>query len=443
MSPDGLLDPLPVPEALRVATSDRAVARAMLDFEAALAGVEAEHGLIDQDAATTIAAACDVDALDLEAIAAAAADAGNPAAPLVAALRERAGEAGADVHRGATSQDALDTALALVSRDAGRLVLAELDRVRAACAALADRHRSTTMAGRTLLQHAVPTAFGLRAAGWLVGACEARQLLAEAVDDLALQLGGAAGTLAGLGDDGTGVAASVAERLGLVAPAIPWHANRVRPAALAAALAICAGAVSKIALDVILLSQTEVAEVAEPRTAGRGGSSTMPQKRNPVGSVLVRGAAARVTGLAGTVIGSLEQELERAAGGWQAEWAPLREALALTGGIAATMADVLEGLEVDAARMRANLALGGGALLAERVAFALSDPLGRERARELVAAAAADERGLGDALRERPEVVEAAGGSEALERLLDPDGYLGSADELIDRALAMHGGDGT
>ena len=441
MSSHGLLDPLLVPEALRAATSDRAVAQAMLDFEAALAEAEAAHGLIPERAASAISAACSVDGLDLEAIARDARDAGNPAAPLVAALRERAGEAGPYVHRGATSQDALDTALALVSREAGTVVLAELDRITAACAELADRHRATTMAARTLLQHAVPTTFGLQAAGWLVGVCEARRLLAEALDELAVQLGGAAGTMAALGGDGTRIAAAVAERLGLVSPPLPWHANRVRPAALAAALAICAGAVSKIALDVVLLSQTEVAEVAEPQRAGRGGSSTMPQKRNPVGSVLVRGAAARITALAAALLGSLEAEHERAAGAWQSEWAPLREILTLTGGIAATMAEVLEGLEVDPERMRANLELSGGALLSERVALALSEPLGHARARELVAAAGADERGLEAALRDRPEVVEALG-DDGLHRLLDPDGYLGSSQELIDRALAMHGGNG-
>ena len=270
---------------------------------------------------------------------------GNPVEPLVRALRaEVGGEAAAYVHRGATSQDILDTAASLVSRRALELVLTDLLGVADGCAALADRHRSTLVAGRTLLQQALPTTFGLKAAGWLVGVLEATRILEGARDGLAAELGGAAGTLASLGDRGLAVLSRFASELELPEPVVPWHANRLRVAVLGARLDLTAQTLAKIGLDIALLAQTEVAEVAESSAGGRGGSSAMPHKRNPVGAILARACAAQVHGLASVLTGSLAQEHERGAGGWQAEWKPLTDAIALTGGAASTIREVVENL---------------------------------------------------------------------------------------------------
>jgi 3-carboxy-cis,cis-muconate cycloisomerase len=257
----------------------------------------------------------------------------------------------------------------------------------------------------------VPTTFGLKAAGWLVAVDEARAAL-EAVP-LAAQLGGAAGTLAAIGDGGLEVAALYAKELDLLDPVLPWHTNRTRIASLGAALAEAAGVLAKVALDVVLLSQSEVAEVAEP--AG-GGSSTMPQKRNPVGSTLAIACERRVRAAASVLSESLVGEHERAAGAWQAEWGAISDALAFTGGAAASLRRVLEGLEVDAGRMRANLARE---TVAERLAFALAGQYGREEAHHLVAE------------RDWAEL-------DVPEELLDPTTYTGSAEALVERALDHH-----
>jgi 3-carboxy-cis,cis-muconate cycloisomerase len=306
--------------------------------------------------------------------------------------------------------------------------------VAAAIAGLADEHRGTLMVGRTLMQHAVPTTFGMKAAGWLTAIVEARVRLEQVSRErLAAQLGGAAGTLAGFGDQGIALAELYAQELGLHAPTLPWHTNRTRIAELGAALAITAGVASKIALDLVLLGQTEVAEVAEGLGAGR--SSTMPQKRNPVGSTLARASARLAAAQATVLVGSLEQEHERAAGAWQAEWEALGGALAHTGGALHALAGALESLEVDSARMRRNLDLTGGHVLAERVAFLLLDRLGRAEAQEIVRDAAASEAGFREALLGDPRTgLEPA----ALDAALDPSTYLGSSAELVDRALAFY-----
>jgi 3-carboxy-cis,cis-muconate cycloisomerase len=334
-------DALFVPDGLREAVSDDAWLAAMLRAERALADVEARVGLIPPLPPEVFAA----DGLDVLALAVDARRAGNPVEPLVRRLRERSEHA----HHGATSQDVLDTAQALVARDALRLVVAELDGLAAECARLADEHRSTVMAARTLLRQAVPTTFGLKAAGWLVGVVDAARLVRRT--ELPAQLGGAAGTLAALGDDGLEVARLFAEELGLSEPVVPWHAMRVPIAALGANLAVAASAVAKIAVDVELLGQTEVGEVREPAD---GGSTTMPHKRNPVGSTLARACAAGAQAAASVLTGGVHEH-ERAAGAWHAEWKALADALALSGGAAAWMRRTLAGLEVDAERMRANL----------------------------------------------------------------------------------------
>src|SRR5439155_20513674 len=234
------------------------------------------------------------------------------------------------------------------------LVLGDLDGAAAACARLAGEHRATLMAGRTLLQQALPTTFGVKAAGWLVALVEARERLAGVRSRLAVQLGGAAGTLAAFGDDGLGVLRRFAAELELAEPALPWHTDRVRTAELGAALARAAGAVEKVALDVVLLAQTEVGEVAEPAGEGRGGSSSMPHKRNPIGAVRARAAARRARGAAGVLLAAMAGEHERAAGAWHAEWQPLSDALALTGGAAASLREGLDGLEVHPDRTLAH-----------------------------------------------------------------------------------------
>jgi 3-carboxy-cis,cis-muconate cycloisomerase len=410
---------------VRPATSDEAWLQAMLDVEAALARAQAAARVIAREHAETIAAACRADLYDVDAIGAEAAAVGNPAAPLVRALRARVGyPAAADVHRGATSQDVIDSAAMLVARRALEPLRDDLDGAATAAAALADEHRATVMAGRTLLQQAVPISFGLKAAGWLVGLDEAAQRL-EAVraTRLAAQLGGAAGTLAAMGDAGVDVLSRFARELGLAEPVVPWHASRTRIAELAGALGECCGAMAKVAGDVVLLAQTEVGEVREGGAGDRGGSSAMPHKRNPVAAVSALAGARQAPGLVATLLGAMEHEHERAAGAWHAEWGPLRELLRATGSATAWLRDCLEHLEVDAGRMRANL---DDATLAERVAAAIGGADAADRVREALSAGA-----LADVARERLTEDDAA-------RVLDPATYLGAADQLIDRALSAH-----
>lgn len=356
-----------VPDELRAAVSDEAWLRAMVAAERALLRVQFGEELPEVE-------------LDAEELAREGRRVGNAAEPLVRRLREVA----PNVHHGATSQDVLDTAAMLVARDARALVLAALDRAAGECGRLAEEHRDTVMAARTLLQQAVPTTFGLKAAGWLVGLCEARRALAGV--ELEAQLGGAAGTLAAFGDRGLELLRAYAAELGLAEPALPWHARRARIAQLGSALDLVAGACAKIALDVELLAQTEVGELREP---GDGGSSTMPHKRNPAGSTLVRACATGVHAAAGVLTGGVHEH-ERAAGAWHGEWKALSDALALAGGAAARTAETLAGLEVDAERMRANV---------------------------------------------RAETLSEAARFGGAER---PEDYLGAANALIDRALALH-----
>jgi 3-carboxy-cis,cis-muconate cycloisomerase len=420
-------DAIFVPAPLRAAVSDRAWFEAMLEAERALANAEAIVGVIPAHHAGPIAEACVVERFDVESIVASGRSAGNPAEPLVRALRAAVGgEAAGFVHFGATSQDIVDSAGMLVSRRAVELILEALDGLAAACAGLAERHRETPMAARTLLQQAVPTTFGLKAAGWLSAVMTAREHVWGV--RLAAQLGGAAGTLAALGPDGPAVARQFAEELDLAEPDPPWHSDRSRIAALGSALAIAAGVCAKIGLDVALLEQIEVGEVREP--AGAGGSSAMPQKRNPVGSAIAIACARRAAGAAGVLVGGLTGEHERSVGAWHAEWGALSEALAFTGGAAAAMREVLEGLEVDAVRMRANLDLGGGAVMSERVLLALSPRMGREQTLALVGSAASAgslREGLADLLE-----------PEELDALLDPTTYLGAAGQFVDHVLAAY-----
>lgn len=430
--------PLFVPAEMREAVSDRAWVNAMLEFERALAAAEAAAGVIPSEAAEAIASSCRAELFDPFVLAEDGRSVGNPAEPLVRALRNAVGgDAGAYVHWGATSQDVMDTASMLISRDAVGLILRELDRVAMGLATLAETHRSTPMVGRTLLQHALPTTFGWKAAGWLVAVVEAQQRLDYVGRTrLAAQLGGAAGTLAALGADGPAVLRLVSHELGLAEPVVPWHSDRTRIAELGAALAGCTGTLDKIGLDITLLAQTEVAEVRE---AADGGSSTLPHKRNPVGSTRARASARLVHGYAIVLAGALASEHERGLGGWHAEWTALSGALAHTGGAAAGIADVIEGLEIDVERMRRNLDITDGLVASERVAFLLTERLGRDEAHALVRDASRrageTDRALHDVLRDDTRTGLSA---QELAEALDPTTYFGSAEAFVDRALELY-----
>lgn len=422
------------------ALDDAALVRAMLDAEAALAEASAAAGVLPRTAAAAIAATCAHLEVDLADLAAGSDRAGNPVVPLVRQLTAAVPPDSAPwVHHGATSQDIFDTALSLVAARALIPVLRDLDAAADAASALAARHRDSVMLGRTLGQQASPTTFGLKAAGWLHGLLDARAALASARAALAVQLGGPVGTLAALGPGGPDVVAGLAARLGLAAPALPWHTDRGRVLTLAAALGRVLAVGGKVGTDVGLLAQVEVGEATEGGE-GRGGSSAMPHKRNPVDSVLLVAAARRGPGLVATLYAAAVQEHERAAGGWHAEWEPLLELLHVTGGASALLHRMLAHLQVDAHRMRANLDATGGLVLAEAVADRLAPALGRTAAHDAVAravAATGPSRSFRDALLADPEVgghLEAAG----IDAALDPHAWLGSAGAFVDAALAAH-----
>ena len=388
---------------------DRAWLQAMLDTEAALARALERAGLADPGTGAEVTAVARADHFDVAELGRQAARTGNPVPALVRDLTSRLpGKAASAVHRGATSQDILDTAAMLVARQAVDGVLADLAAAAAAAAELAEAHAGTVMIGRTLLQQAVPVTFGLVAAGWLTGIDEASSWLRRVrAGRLAVQFGGAAGTLAPLGDAGPEIVALLADELGLARPVLPWHTDRLRIIELASALAGACAVVGKMARDVTLLAQSEVAEVTEgpaeasqPGDVRRGGSSAMPHKRNPVASVVILGCARRAPGLLATLAAAGEQELQRAAGAWHAEWEPLADLLGLTGSASRWTAELLAGLQVDADRMRANLDAAGGFPMAARVAALLAPVLGPVAAHEVVAEASAAAATAGLPLRD-------------------------------------------
>ncbi len=443
---EGLFGPIFVPDAFRETVSGKTWLQAMLDAEAALAVAEARVGLIPAEAAEKISGCCDAERFDPERIGRAARPSGNPVPPLVQALTGAVSGVSADaaryVHKGATSQDITDTATALVARRALGLILAELDSVAAACARLAEEHRATVMPGRTLLQQALPTTFGLKAAGWLVAVLDARRRLRTVRDSkLAVQLGGAAGTLASLGPDGLRVLKEFAAELELAEPAVPWHTDRTRISEVGGALALLGGVLGKVSQDVILMAQTEVGEVAEPAGDGRGGSSTLPHKRNPILSVTVAASSRRVRDLTATLQGAMVGEHERAAGAWHSEWETLSDALALAGGAAAATRELTGGLRVYPDRMRRNLDITGGLLLAEHVTTIAAEKLGRLEAHDLVKKASHRALDQGRPLRE--ELLEDTKLGQVLSEgdidvALDPERYLGSAEKFVDRALDLY-----
>ncbi len=441
----GLLAPGRAGCAVEAATGDAAYLSALLDAEVALVRAQARLGRAPGTAAGTIAAAA-AGVTGVREIALAAREGGNPVIPLVAALtaavRARDPRAVPFVHRGATSQDILDTATMLVCSRALRPLLADLAATARALGRLARDHRATPMPGRTLTQHAVPTAFGLKAAGWRALVLDAHDRLTAVRDALPAQLGGAAGTLAAFGafapdtagdpeGEGPRTAAAFAAQTGLCEPDLPWHTLRTPVAELGGALALTGGALGKFAADVLVLSRTEIAEVAE---GSGGGSSAMPHKSNPVRATLIAAAARQLPYLAAVLYGSMAAEDERPAGAWHAEWQPLREALRLAGGAARDGAELAAGLTVRPGRMRADLDLTGGLVVSERLAAALTPLTGRETARRLLAEASRRTAAGAGPLAADPGLREVLP-AERLRELTDPAGYLGAASRLTDRAL--------
>ncbi len=443
MPTDELFAHIVTTDELLAATGDAAWITALLEVEAALARAEAATGVIPEAAAEAIAAACRPDRFDAAELGRAARGGGNPVIPLVARLTDAVPPDARDyVHWGATSQDVMDTAAVLVARRAGRLIESSLAGLATGCAALADRHRGTLMTGRTLLQPALPITFGLKAAGWLAGVTDCRHVLDGALSALPAQLGGAVGTLASLGDRGPAVLAQFAAELGLPEPVMPWHSSRQRMAALAGALGTVAGTSAKISGDVALLMQEEVGEAYEPAEPGRGGSSTLPHKRNPVGAAAVGAAARRAIALVGLYYEGLAGEHERHLTAWPVEWQSLGDLLALSGGAAARTAETVQGLEVNSDAMSARAIALSGALLAERVSLALAGRMGRAAARTVVTEAgrrAADSSAAAwrAALLADPNVASALTGPE-LDELFDARSYLGANDTWIDRVLDEH-----
>jgi len=441
-----LLDPLFRASACQAVFSDAAALQGMLLFEAALARAEAAAGVIPDRAVVPIATACHTELYNLEQLALDAARAGNLAIPLVQQLTAKVKEGDPDaarfVHWGATSQDAIDTGLILQLQRACRLIDQDLERLALALASKIRIYRHTVLVGRTWLQHALPTTLGLKLAGTLDAVIRHRQRLAELRPRvLALQFGGAAGTLASLGQAGLQVADRLAQELEL-APAAPWHGQRDRIAEAAAWFGALSGTLGKLARDIALLMQTDVAELAEPAGEGRGGSSTMPHKRNPVACAVVLSAAQRTPALVATLLAAMVQEHERGLGGWHAEWEPLPELVQLAAGALAVMADTIEGLEVDSERMRRNLDATNGLIMAEAVTMALGAPLGRLEAHQLVEEkcrqAQAEGRHLKEVLQNEARVT-AHLSAEQLNHLLDPVNYTGVAEALIERVLAAAG----
>lgn len=419
------------------ATGGSAWIAAMLEVECALAAAAEDAGVVPKGVAQAIAAASKSLALDPETLQAAGLRAGTPVIPLVAALSAAAGAAGGWVHYGATSQDVVDTALALVSRRASAVLREDLAGVARSLAALARTHRHSVMPGRTLLQHGSPTTFGLKACGWLVGVIEAHGGLAGAVAALPVQLGGAVGTLAVLGDRASAVVAGFAAQLDLPIATLPWHTNRVAIARLGSALAITAGVLGKIAGDLVLLAQSEVAEIAERREPGRGISSAMPQKRNPTASIEAIAAARRAAPAAASLLSALDHEQERAAGAWQAEAPLIVELFGLIAHAAAALRRALDGIEIDVLRMRANLDPAGG-WAADALAAELAPSLGRDTAHQIVRDALRRSRGesLAAALAAEVRVSPHKAVLDVL--LADPLAAAGPVDSLVDAALARY-----
>ena len=425
---------------------DHGRVQAMLDFEAALARAQARVGLIPQSAVEPIRAACKAELYDFDALGQAIAVAGNSAIPLVKALGQQiaavAPEAERSVHLGATSQDVMDSGLVLQLRAALGLIEADLARLGEVLARQARRYAATPLAGRTWLQQATPVTLGMKLASWLGAVTRNRQRLLELKPRLlCLQFGGASGTLAALGDQALPVARALADELDLQMPDQPWHTQRDRLVEFGAVLGLIAGSLGKVGRDISLLMQTEAAEVFEPAAPGKGGSSTMPHKRNPVGSAVLISAATRVPGLLSILFSAMPQEHERSLGLWHAEWETLPEICCLVSGALGQALNMTQGLEVDAERMAHNLDLTHGLVLAEAVSIVLAQRVGREASHHLLEQcckrAVSEQRHLRAVLGDDAGVTAHLSAAE-LDRLLDPAHYLGQATTWVERAVAEH-----
>jgi len=438
-----LLDGLFRYDAIDHIFSDSERVQSMLHFEAALSRAQAKVGLITESQARAITAKCRVEHLDLESLSKEAALAGNLAIPLVKKLTQAVAQESRDtgrfVHWGATSQDVIDTGFVLQLRRSLELIEQDLARLTKTLAALADKHRNTPAVARTWMQQALPTTFGFIVAGWLDAILRHRKRLAEIKPrTLTLQFGGAVGTLAALSSRGPEVAKALAEGLHLELPTTPWHSHRDRMVEVATTLGLCVGALGKIARDISLHAQTEVAELFEPAMEGRGGSSSMPHKRNPVTCAVVLAAAVRIPGLVSTVLASMVQEEERGLGGWHAEWETLPEIVQLSGGALHHLTEMLPGLEVDTDRMQQNLEMTRGLIFAEAVVVALADRMGKMPARLLVEAAC--KKAIRDRRHLKEVLLEEAGlrgylAPADIESLFEMRNYLGSAEEFVRRTL--------
>ncbi|MEN1835091.1 3-carboxy-cis,cis-muconate cycloisomerase [Pseudomonas lijiangensis] len=431
---------------MREVFCDAGRVQGMLDFEAALARAQARVGLIPGDVVADIEQSCRAGLFDFDALAVAIGNAGNSAIPLVKALGKqiarRNPEAERYVHMGATSQDVMDTGLILQVRRAIELLERDLQELADALVVQAQRHAQTPLAGRTWLQQATPVTLGMKIAGWLGAVTRHRQRLQEIRPRLlCLQFGGASGSLAALGDQAFAVTEALADELQLSVPDQPWHTQRDRLVEFASLLGMIAGSLGKMGRDISLLMQTEVGEVFEPAAAGKGGSSTMPHKRNPVGAAVMIGAATRAPGLVATLFAAMPQEHERSLGLWHAEWETLPELCCLVSGSLQQALQVVPGLEVDESRMLANLDSTRGLVLAEAVSIELSRRIGRDAAHHLVEqnCRRAVQQGahLRQVLGEDPQVTAHLSSGE-LDRLLDPAHYLGQARLWVERAVAEH-----
>lgn len=427
-------------EAMRQVFSDEAAVARQVEVEVALAKVEGRLGVIPQEAAAEIARRSDASKIDLAKLKQRTDVVGYPIVGLVAQLAQQCGEAGRYLHWGATTQDVMDTGLVLQLREALALVGTDLEALEAALAKLARDHRLTVMAGRTHMQQALPITFGYKAAVWLSMIVRHRRRLEELKPRVLVgQFAGAAGTLASLGDRGLAVSDALMDELGLARPDIPWHVSRDGPAEAVSFLALVTGTLAKIATDVMLMMQTEIGEAFEPFEEGRGSSSTMPQKRNPIACEFIIAAAKVVRQQAGLMLDGMVADHERATGPWQAEWVALPQAFVATSGALKHSRFMLEGLVVDADRMRTNLGVTGGLIVAEAVMMAFADKVGRQEAHHIVYAACrkALEGGttLLSELEKLPEVTRHLS-RERLAELTDPVNYLGSAPAMVDRVLA-------
>ena len=439
-----LLAPMLSSAAMRAVCDDARTLQHMLDFETALARAEAATGVIPRAAVDAIAKASNAESFDMADLAEAATRSGNLAIPLVKALTSAVArsnpEAARYVHWGATSQDVIDTAVMLTLRAGIDVLRVDLDRAVAGFAALARKHRNTAVVARTWLQHALPMPFGLKLAEYAAALHRSKLRLARLREEtLALQFGGAAGTLAALGDKGLEVSEALARELKLPLPEAPWHTHRDRIAEAASVFAIIAGTCGKIARDVSLMMQTDVGEAFEPAGEGRGGSSTMPHKRNPVAAASALGAATMAPNLAATIFAAQVQDHERSAGPWHAEWPTLPALMLVTSGALAAIVDLAEGLEVDGARMRENLDATHGLIMAEAVTFALAEKIGKSDSHHLIEAsskkAAANKKHLRDVLTSDSKVT-AKLSAEKIAALFEPTAYQGASQALIDRLLA-------